>query len=388
MKIAVLTPGGVDRSGTTRVIPCLLWLIERLVRGGDEVHVFAVRQEPRVGHWPLLGAQVHNAGGTHPISRGLRTMRQFFEEHRRAPVDVIHALWAAPQGVLAAIASKAAGVPVLLHLPGGDLVSLPTIAYGGRLTFKGRLGLRVAVSGADRIAAPSASMVRNAGELGIAAERVPFGVALDHWPVAPPRRRPAGKPAKLLQVASLSPVKDQQTLLMAALHLRARKIAFVLEIIGEDTLGGATQRRSNELGLDEYVRFAGFLSQDALKQRMSSADLLVVTSRHEAGPVVALEAATTGVPTVGTNVGFLAEWAPEAARVVGFGDSVALANEIAELLSNEDQRLLLASHAQEKAVAEDADATTRQIRDIYSELVCRNRNRRYKRRAVSAIIGD
>ena len=38
MKVAILTPGGVDRSGTERVIPCLLWLIERLVRGNGLDH--------------------------------------------------------------------------------------------------------------------------------------------------------------------------------------------------------------------------------------------------------------------------------------------------------------------------------------------------------------
>ena len=32
MKIALVVPGGVDRSGTRRVIPIILWLIERLVR--------------------------------------------------------------------------------------------------------------------------------------------------------------------------------------------------------------------------------------------------------------------------------------------------------------------------------------------------------------------
>jgi hypothetical protein len=28
VKIALVVPGGVDRSGSERVIPCLLWLIE------------------------------------------------------------------------------------------------------------------------------------------------------------------------------------------------------------------------------------------------------------------------------------------------------------------------------------------------------------------------
>jgi glycosyltransferase involved in cell wall biosynthesis len=375
MKIAILTPGGVDRSGTERVIPCLLWLIERLARAGDDVHVIAVRQETREGHWPLLGALVHNAGGVHPISRGLRTLKLLFEEHKRGRIDIIHALWAVPQGMLAAIAGMTLGIPVLLHLPGGDLVRLPEIAYGGRLAFKGRLGLRLALAGANRIAIPSTAMVCDARRLGISAERVPFGVALDRWPPIPPRRRAVGAPANLLHVADLSLVKDQETLLMAASQLRARKVAFVLDLIGHDGLRGAVQRRAHELGLEEYVRFTGFLPQRELRERMCSADLLVVTSRHEAGPVVALEAAASGVPTIGTNVGFLAEWTPGAARVVAIGDSIALANGIADLLSDEAQRLLLASRAQEKAVAENADVTALRIRNLYSELMAERRDR-------------
>lgn len=379
MKVAVLTPGGVDRSGTERVIPCLLWLIERLARAGDEVHVFALRQEFHQRHWPLAGAQVHNAGGAHPISRALGALKLLLVEHRRAPIDVIHAMWAVPQGALAAVARLTLGIPVLLHLPGGDLVSLPEIAYGGRLTLRGRIGLRLAVWGADRIAVPSAGMVRDARELGISVERMPFGVALDAWPPVPPKRRLAGQPANLVQVADLNPVKDQETLLMAAVHLRDRKIDFILEFIGADNLHGAVERRAHELGLHNCVRFAGFLPQNELKERMRSADLLIVTSKHEAGPVVVLEAATAGVPSIGTGVGFLEEWTPDAARIVEPGDSTSLATVIADLLSNEDERLLLATRAQANAIAENADVTTLRIRNAYDELV----GSRCKRRSLS-----
>jgi glycosyltransferase involved in cell wall biosynthesis len=349
--------------------------MERLVKCGDDVHVFAVRQEPGPGEWRLLGACVHNAGGSHPLMRASRTLAKLRKEHRRAPFDVIHALWAVPQGVIAAVARMALGIPVLIHLPGGDIVSLPELHYGARVTFASHVALHLAVSRADRIAAPSAYMVALARASGIAAERAPFGVALDHWPVAAPRRRASSKAAKLLHVADLNPVKDQETLLTAAVELRKREIPFVLDIIGEDQLHGKIMQRARELNLEGCVHFHGFLPQRALKPYVYAADLLVVTSRHEAGPVVALEAASAGVPTVGTHVGLLADWAPAAARTVRVGDGAALAAEIAELLAHEDERLQLALHAQQRTIEENADITTSRIRDIYLSMSDAGRQR-------------
>ena len=155
---------------------------------------------------------------------------------------------------------------------------------------------------------------------------------------------------------------------MAAVHLRARGVLFMLDVVGEDTLHGKIMHRTRQLKLEACVRFRGFLPQRALKEYMYAADLLIVTSRHEAGPLVALEAAAAGVPTVGTHVGLLADWAQVAARTVKIGDSFALAQEIAELLSREDERLRLAGHAQQRAVTENADITTRRIRDVYASM--------------------
>lgn len=369
MKIAIITPGGVDRGGIERVIPCLLWFIERLVRSGDEVHIFALRQQAEHGEWPLFGATVHNAGGANAVTRGARMLLDLRRNHRRARFDVIHALWAVPQGALAAIAKRLLGVPMLLHLPGGDVASLPDIRYGACVTPTSRLALRLAVSAADRIIAPSDTMVRQAHALGIPAVRVPFGVALDHWPVLSPRRRVNGACLRLLHVANLSPVKDQETLLKAAHELRGRRVDFRLDIIGEDILRGAVQRRAGELGLGNVVRFLGFMPQAALRKHMCQADVLVVSSMHEAGPIAALEAAASGVPTVGTKVGILADWAPQAARVVPIGDGAALAAAILDVGLNDELRLRLASEAQKRAIAENADVTTRQIQSIYAVMM-------------------
>ena len=372
MKIAILTPGGVDRSGTERVIPRLLWQIERLTRGGDEVHVFAFNQEPLPAHWPLLGATVHNAGRRPQLPTLLKML---FAEHRRGRFDILHAFWALPSGVAGAIATHILRVPLLLTLPGGDLANHPRIGYGGARRFGSRLKVRFAAASAAAVTAASPAMCDQAREAGIATVRVAHGVALDRWPQRAPVRRDASAPLNLLHVGSLNLVKDQATLLRAAARLKDKGHTFELHIIGQDTLDGALQRHAAALGLDAHVRFHGFMPHAELRPWIERADMLLVSSIHEGGPLVMLEAAVAGVPTIGTAVGHIADFEPEAAIAVPVGDSDAMADAIIRLAMDEEERLRLAGAAQERAVREDADATTRSFRRLYEALGARSRNR-------------
>ena len=99
------------------------------------------------------------------------------------------------------------------------------------------------------------------------------------------------------------------------------------------------------------------------------ADLLVLSSLHEGGEVATLEAAAAGVPTVGTDVGHVAAWSPEAAVAVPVGDDEALAGAVTALLKNENRRLAIAHEAQRRSIANDADATASRVNEIYEELV-------------------
>lgn len=91
MKLALVVPGGVDRSGEVRVIPVFLTLIEWLARNHD-VHVFVLHQEPQPGIWRLRGATVHNIGARRTR---LRAIAAICDEHRRAPFAVIQAIFPA-----------------------------------------------------------------------------------------------------------------------------------------------------------------------------------------------------------------------------------------------------------------------------------------------------
>ena len=373
MKLALVVPGGVDRSGEFRVIPALLGLIERLARAHD-VHVFALRQEAEAGRWRLAGATIHNIGHGWTYLRSIDALRL---EHRRAPFDLVHAIFSGPCGLIAVAAAKMLGLPGMVHVAGGEIVALNDIGYGGRCTWTGRLRERLALGGADVVTAASVPMIDVLRDLGVEAERVPLGVDLQHWPPLAPRPRHGG-PARLIHVASINPVKDQATLLRALARVMRRRVDFRMDIVGADTLHGEMGRLAHQLGLDRHVRFLGFRTQRELRPIMESADLLVMSSLHEAGPLVLLEAAAAGVPTVGTAVGHIAEWAPSAALAVAVGDASALANAICTVLADEELRLRLAWNAQQRAILENADHTARAFQALYLALTTRRASIRRK----------
>jgi glycosyltransferase involved in cell wall biosynthesis len=257
---------------------------------------------------------------------------------------------------------------MLFHPSGAELVALHDIGYGMRCTARGRLELRIAIAGARRVTVATAYMEDLAAALRIDAERVPLGVAIDRWPPCDPRPRQTSQQVRLVHVGDIRPVKDHATLLSAAESLHRAGLDFHLDMVGLDTMGGAVQRSSCAQSVELHVRWHGVLGRGELRGLMERADILLMSSRHEAEPLVVLEAAVVGVPTVGTNVGHVADWAPDAAVAVAVGDADALARETMALVADEPRRLAIAREAQRRAIAIDADNTAATFERIYREM--------------------
>ena len=184
MRIALVVPGGVDRSGEYRVIPAILWLLERLAARHD-VQVIVPRQELRPGSWDLLGATVHNVGARRWRAGAVRTLLGL---HRAKPFDVFHAIWARGPGEVALIAARICRRPLLVHVAGGELVWLPEVGFGTQRSL-GRALVRFVLRHADRVTAASGPMIDLVGRQGVGALRVPLGVDTAHWTPEPPRPR-------------------------------------------------------------------------------------------------------------------------------------------------------------------------------------------------------
>ena len=362
MRVALVVTGGVDRSGRERVIPALLSFIERQARR-HEVVVYVLRYHDRACTYPLLGATVHDLGRPQGLRRQYGALVRSLR--RDGPFDVIHAYWALPGGLTAALAGRRLGIPCLVTCDSGEFVSDPEIEYGLQRLRRHRLAVGATLRLASRLTVCSEHMHRLARAHAVEPAVIPIGV--DTTTFTPANHAP-GPPWRLLHAASLNPVKDQPTLLQAFRHVLDRVPDVHLDIAGEDTLGGAIQELARRLGVDRHVTFHGVQPTEALVRMYQRAHVFVLSSRHEAGAVVVLEAAACGVPTVGTAVGHLADWTPDRAITVPPRVPRALGEAIVGALSTPTRLVEIAEAARAWTLAHDADWTAEQFDRLYHDL--------------------
>jgi glycosyltransferase involved in cell wall biosynthesis len=374
VRIALVVAGGVDRSGRERVTPALLWLIERLA-ARHQVVVYVLRYHDRPCTYPLCGATIRDLGSPNGLPR--QYSRLVAAMRRDGPFDVVHGYQALPSGLCAALAGVRLRVPSLVTFDSGEFVALPEVGddsddcprgYGLQIRARHRVAVAATARLAARVTVCTEYQERLARAHGVAAEVVAIGVDVRLFPS---RERSEGPPWRLLQVASLNPVKDQTTLLHAFQRLLSRPLDVHLDLVGEDTMRGAMAAVARELNLTARVTFHGVQPSDALPVLYQRAHLFVLSSRHEAANVVVLEAAASGLATVGTNVGYLADWSPDRAIVVNPGDPSALADAVAGLIADAPARRRLAAAAREWTLAHDADWTARRFEQLYASLAAR-----------------
>lgn len=363
VRIALVVTGGVDQSGRQKVIPALLWLTERLARQHD-VFVYALRYHEQPSSYPLLGATVRDLGRPAGVVRQYRALLAALRYD--GPFDVVHGYWALPAGLAAAAAARRLGVPSVVTCDSGEFTAIPAIDYGLQIRWRQRAAVSAALKLASRVTVCTAYMEQLARAHGVAPVVIPLGVDTGVFVPAPPR---PGPPWRLLSVASLNPVKDHRTLIDAFRLVVDRMADVYLDLAGEDTMDGAVREAVVRRALADRVTFHGVLPSADVAALYRRAHLFVLSSRHEAAGVAALEAAASCVPIAGTQVGYVADWAPERACAVPPADPQALADAIVGLLADAEARRRMASSAHEWAVAHDADWTAREFIRLYRNLV-------------------
>jgi glycosyltransferase involved in cell wall biosynthesis len=148
---------------------------------------------------------------------------------------------------------------------------------------------------------------------------------------------------------------------------------FHLVLAGHGALKEVLQQRARALGLDEHVKFLGWVSE-ASRKLMPVCDIFVQSSLWEAMSVVVLEAMAAGKPMTVTTVGenphvVLNE---ETGLTVPPGDARALADSLRRLLRDERLRESLGRAARRRYEEHFTNAhMVRAHESLYTELVNR-----------------
>jgi glycosyltransferase involved in cell wall biosynthesis len=180
--------------------------------------------------------------------------------------------------------------------------------------------------------------------------------------VAPPGLHP-----RLLCVGRLIPIKGHLVLLRALAQARAHVPGVSLDVAGRGPLEPALKTYARELGLDESVRFLGFVSP--VQRAIEDASIVVVPSLGEGFGMVALEAMERARPVVASAVGGLPEIVAhgETGLVVPPGDADALADAIVALASDRERVAAMGRAGRERAIAEfPPERSVARIEELYT----------------------
>ena len=123
--------------------------------------------------------------------------------------------------------------------------------------------------------------------------RPPFEIA-----PAAPRTARSGGPARILWVGRLEPQKDAG-LALETIKALNRILPARLTILGKGAQLEEVKRKISAMGLSETVTLLDHVPD--LAPCYADADALLITSRYEGGPAVAVEALAQGTPVVSTD---------------------------------------------------------------------------------------
>jgi len=225
MKIAIVVPGGLHPSGTEQIVPSWLRLFEQLAKT-HEIHAFVLKHLSTPQSYSLRGFTVHDLGRPSSalgVARWAqeRALLKALDAYR--PFDLVHGFFADPSGLLAARAGERLGIPSIVTCDSGEFVALPVIRYGSQRTRRGRRAVLEACALAARVHVCTQFMAALATAHDVKTTIIPLTSVTSETAAARQLSRPAGDASfRLVQVASLSRVKNQRLLLDALAIVRKR----------------------------------------------------------------------------------------------------------------------------------------------------------------------
>lgn len=152
----------------------------------------------------------------------------------------------------------------------------------------------------------------------------------------------------VIYLGRLSYPKNPQRLMRIFARIRDLCPNVKMAVVGTGELEAETKALCEELNLQCHVHFLGFQSNPL--RMLHDSKVMIMTSRWEGTPMVALEAMALGVPIVSTPTDGLCELITNGENGYLSDDDEMIAQKICNIVRNSDERALLSKHCIERSV--------------------------------------
>jgi glycosyltransferase involved in cell wall biosynthesis len=296
----------------------------------------------RGGHWPhdLVNRHERQYGPGIKAEQRARNGLYFADHFKRRAVGHVHVHFANRAAHTAMFLKEISGIPFSVTAHGQD--------------FMKDLGnddlLREICAAAEFIAAEtdySRDLLRQrCPDSADKIHRVYNGMDLTRFPV-PHYDISSNAAARIISIGRLVAFKGFEYLIDACAELARRGLEFTCEIIGAGPLRGDLEARTTKLNLADRVHLLGSLSQQAVLEKLRSADIFAlasVTDKQGASdvfPTVIIEAMAAARPVVSTRLAGIPESVMdgETGLLVSPEDTTALAEALGRLIQDANLRL-------------------------------------------------
>ena len=305
MVTEVFYPDSIGGSGKT-----IYQIGKRLARKGHQIHILAPRVRSELPREESLeGMRVYRYG-----TPFLSPYQIFLKILRKIPLDLIH--FNQPfAGLGISLSPQARVIPKIytFNSPWHREYEIKTGKKGVSSLIRKQIERKVLSRCGKIIILSEYSRSQLSSIHGIAPERtviVPGGVDIELFRPSldkeTARERvgiPRGK-FVLFTVRNLVPRMGLENLIKAMSVMGRKEEDIFLVIGGRGFLEARLKSLTEELELNEHVRFAGFIKEEELPIYYQAADFFVLPTRYLEGfGIVTVEALASGTPALGTPVG-------------------------------------------------------------------------------------
>ncbi|MDK3019177.1 glycosyltransferase [Pseudodonghicola flavimaris] len=174
---------------------------------------------------------------------------------------------------------------------------------------------------------------------------------------ARPEPMPSGPP-RLVSIGRFAEQKGQMMLVRAMSRLRAEFPDLHLVLVGDGEMRGDLERAIADHGLQEMITLTGWLDEAGVRAELAAAHAMILPSFAEGLPMVVMEAMAAARPVIATYIAGIPELVRpgETGWLVPAGDVQALADAVADLVAQPEERLAAMGQAGRERVLQRHDA--------------------------------